>query len=150
MIGIAVGVASAALLIAIVLALQLSQVRKRVDSVPQDGNVITLLKGVDNELARLESIVGALEPRLAVVERHLPRAITNTGVVSYDAFGDIAGNMSRTVALLSDRGDGVVFSILVGRNDAHVFTKEVRGFDGVEELSPEEKAAVLRAGGGSL
>ena len=67
-----------------------------------------------------------------------------------DAFGDIAGNMSRSVALLSIEGDGIVISILVGRLDVRVFTKEVRGFEGVEELSPEEKAAVARAGGGNL
>ena len=44
----------------------------------------------------------------------------------------------------------IVISILVGRLDVRVFTKEVRGFVGVEELSPEEKAAVTRAAGGNL
>jgi hypothetical protein len=87
---------------------------------------------------------------LAAVEHLIPRAIVNTGVVNYDAFGDIAGNMSRSVALLSIDGNGIVLSVLVGRIDVRVFTKEVRGFVGVEELSPEEKAAVTRAAGGNL
>ena len=92
-------------------------------------------------------MTAALEPRLAAVEELLPHAIVNTGVVNYDAFGDIAGNLSRSMALLSLNGDGVVLSILVGRLDVRVFTKEVRGFVGVEELSPEEKEAVARAQG---
>ena len=147
MIEIATGVAIFALLIAIVLALQVNGLRRRIDSVPADEDVFAVLKGIDNELGRLDQVTAALEPRLAAVEHLIPRAIVNTGVVNYDAFGDIAGNMSRSVALLSVEGDGVVITILVGRQDVRVFTKEVRGFDGVEELSPEEKAAVTRAGG---
>ena len=147
MIEIAMVVAIVALLGAIAVAVQTNVLRRRLNSVPADENVFAILKGVDNELGRLDAVTEALEPRLAAVERLIPHAIVNTGVVNYDAFGDIAGNMSRSVALLSIDGDGIVISILVGRQDVRIFTKEVRGFDGVEELSPEEKAAVTRAGG---
>lgn len=147
MIEIAMVVAVIALLTAVVLALQVNGLRSRLDSVPADENVFSLLRGIDNDLARLETVIDDLEPRLAAVEHLIPHAIVNTGVVNYDAFGDIAGNLSRSVALLSVDGDGVIISILVGRHDVRVFTKEVRDFAGVEELSPEEKAAVTRAGG---
>ena len=148
MIEIAVVVAVVALLAAIFLAIQVNGLRRRIDSVPADENVFALLRGIDNELGRLDAFTSALEPRLAAVEQLIPHAIVYTGVVNYDAFGDIAGNLSRSVALLSVDGDGLVISILVGRVDVRVFTKEVRGFVGVEELSPEEKAAVTRASGG--
>lgn len=148
MIEIAMVVAVIALLAAVVLAMQVNGLRNRLDSVPADENVFSLLRGIDNDLGRLDSVIDDLEPRLAAVEHLIPHAIVNTGVVNYDAFGDIAGNLSRSVALLSVDGDGVIISILVGRQDVRVFTKEVRGFAGVEELSPEEKAAVVRAGGG--
>lgn len=147
MIEIAMVVAIVALLGAIAVAVQVNGLRRRLNSVPADENVFAILKGVDNELGRLDSVTQALEPRLAAVEHLIPHAIVNTGVVNYDAFGDIAGNMSRSVALLSVDGDGLVISVLVGRQDVRIFTKEVRDFVGVEELSPEEKAAVTRAGG---
>ena len=147
MIEIAVVVAIVALLAAIFVAVQVNNLRRRLNSLPADENVFAILRGVDNELGRLDSVTAALEPRLAAVEQLLPHAIVNTGVVNYDAFGDIAGNLSRSMALLSANGDGVVLSILVGRLDVRVFTKEVRGFVGVEELSPEEKEAVARAQG---
>ena len=147
MIEIAMVVAIVALLGAIAVAVQVNGLRRRLNAVPADENVFAILKGVDNELGRLDAVTAALEPRLAAVEDLIPHAIVNTGVVNYDAFGDIAGNMSRSIALLSIDGDGIVISILVGRNDVRIFTKEVRDFVGVEELSPEEKAAVTRAGG---
>ncbi len=147
MIEIAMGVAIVALLASIFVAVQVNSLRRRLNSLPADENLFDILRGVDNELGRLDAVTAALEPRLTDVEQLLPHAIVNTGVVNYDAFGDIAGNLSRSMALLSMNGDGVVLSILVGRLDVRVFTKEVRGFVGVEELSPEEKEAVARAQG---
>lgn len=147
MIEIAMVVAIVALVGAIVVAFQVNSLRKRFNALPADENVFAILKGVDNELGRLDAVTRAFEPRLAAVEHLIPHAIVNTGVVNYDAFGDIAGNLSRSMALLSVDGDGVIMSILVGRQDVRVFTKEVRDFHGVEELSPEELEAVGRAGG---
>ncbi len=147
MIEIAMVVAIVALIGAILVAVQVNGLRRRFNSLPADANIFSILRGVDNELGRLDAVTAALEPRLEDVEDLLPHAIVNTGVVNYDAFGDIAGNLSRSMALLSLNGDGVVLSILVGRQDVRVFTKEVRGFVGIEELSPEEKEAVARAQG---
>jgi len=147
MIEIAMGIAVVALLGVLFVAFQVNVLRKRLSALPADQNVFAILKGIDNELSRLDAVTAAFEPRLADVEHLIPHAIVNTGVVNYDAFGDIAGNLSRSLALMSVDGDGVVISILVGRIDVRVFTKEVRNFLGVEELSPEEAEAVARASG---
>ncbi len=144
---IAMVVAIIALVGVIVAVFQANALRKRFDAVPADQNVFAILKGVENELGRLDAVTAALEPRLAGVEHLIPHAIVNIGVVNYNAFGDIAGNQSRSVALLSVDGDGIVLSILVGRHDVRIYTKEVRGFHGTEQLSPEEIEAVDRAGG---
>jgi hypothetical protein len=72
-------------------------------------------------------------------------AISYTGIVTYDAFDNIAGNQSRSIALLNAQGDGLVISLLVGRNETLFFTKQIRGHVGMEELSPEEAEAVSQA-----
>ena len=84
-------------------------------------------------------------PPLAAIEQSLPSAITHVGVVAYNAFGNIAGNQSRSIALLNVTGDGLVISVLVGRDETLFFAKQVRAFTGEEALSPEELAAVERA-----
>ena len=147
MIAAALGVAAVALLVAAVALIQSSRLQRRLAAVPADGNVVGMLREVDNELGHLTDAVGQLEPRLRKVERHLPRAIAYTGIVAYDAFGNIAGNLSRSIALLDARGNGVVISLLVGRNETLFFTKQVRGMEGVEELSPEEQEAITEAVG---
>ncbi len=96
---IAMIVAIVALVGVIVVAFQVSLLRKRFSALPADQNVFAILKGVDNELGRLDTLTASYEPRIADIEHLIPHAIVNTGVVNYDAFGDIAGNMSRSLAL---------------------------------------------------
>jgi hypothetical protein len=126
---------------------QLQQIRKQVDAVPKDGNVFALMDSTTGRLGRVEAGLAVLDQRVQDIEARLPYAITRTAVVAYDAFGNIAGQLSRSIALLSESGDGVVLSILVSREETLFFTKEIRGGVGSEQLSPEEDAAVGRAMG---
>lgn len=128
-------------------AYQLQQIRKQVDAVPKDGNVFTLIDSTAGRLGRVEAGLAVVDQRLEDLEGKFPYAITRTAVVSYDAFGNIAGQLSRSIALLSETGDGIVLSILVSREETLFFTKEVRGGVGSEQLSPEEDSAVSRAMG---
>ena len=142
---IAAFLAALALVIALGLAMQVAGLRRRLASVPKDVNVIDLMRSIDTDLAKVEGAVGDLEPRLQSVEQRLPRALSYTGVVTYDAFGDVGGKLSRSIAMLDSTGDGLVISLLVGRNETLFFTKEVRSGAGTERLSPEEGAAISRA-----
>lgn len=139
------GLLGITLLIVLWMSAQLARVRAKVEVVPEDADILGLLRRVDNDLAQLDHIVSAIEPRLASVESRLPRAVSYTGVVSYDAFGDITGNLSRSIALLDASGSGLVISLLVGRSETRFFTKQVRSKVGAEPLSPEEDAAVAQA-----
>ncbi|MEN8234050.1 MAG: DUF4446 family protein [Actinomycetota bacterium] len=126
---------------------QLTIIRRQVDAVPKDGNVFALIDSTTGRLSRVEAGVAVLDQRLNDVEATLPYAITRTAVVAYDAFGNIAGQLSRSMALLSDTGDGVVLSVLISREETLFFTKEIKGGVGSEMLSPEEERAVAHAMG---
>lgn len=126
-------------------AFQLYQIRRQIDAVPRDGNVIALLGSVGVRLDGLEGDLTALDRRLQDVEFRLPAAIAKVGVVSYDAFGNIAGQLSRSIALLDEGGSGVLFTIMVSRDETLFFSKEISGGASKEPLSPEEEQAVATA-----
>lgn len=144
---------SVALIVAVVLVvilaiwqtIQLQAIRRKVDAVPEDGNVIAVLRAVDQRTIANEATIREFTARVEDLEGRLPYAISYVGVVAYDAFSNIVGNQSRSIALLNQRGDGLVISLLTSRADTVFFAKEVRSGSGVEELSPEEQAAVDRA-----
>jgi len=141
----------AAIVLVVVLVIwqtvQLQSIRKRVDAVPEDGNVIAMLQTLDNRTSVNNAALAAMLNRLDDVEGRLPLAISHVGVIAYNAFGNIVGNRSRSVALLNQLGDGLVITLLSSREETMFYTKEIKAGAGVEELSPEESAAVDRAMG---
>jgi hypothetical protein len=139
-------VAAGVALVAAVIALgQISRIRRKLSAVPENGDVFDSLRGLDRDLAAVEGAVGEMRPVLDSVRRRLPGAICHTAVVTFDAHHDQAGRLSRAIALLNERGDGLVITLMVGRQDTVFFTKMVRSFEGAEPLSPEEQEAVDRA-----
>ena len=142
-----VGIVLLVVVLAIWQTIQLQQIRKQVDSVPKDGNVFALIDTTTARLNRFEAGLTVVDHRVQDIESRLPFAVTRTAVVSYDAFGNITGQMSRSMALLSESGDGVVLSVLVSREETLFFTKEIRSGVGSEMLSPEEDRAVANAMG---
>jgi hypothetical protein len=66
-------------------------------------------------------------------------------VVRYDAFGDMGGHLSWSMALLDDEGNGVVLTAIHGRSDARTYAKNIAGWTCDQPLSPEETDAVATA-----
>ena len=73
------------------------------------------------------------------------RALRHLAVVRYDAFGDMGGHLSWSLAILDDEGDGVVLTAIHGRSDTRTYAKNVSGWSSSSQLSPEETEALTLA-----
>ena len=60
----------------------------------------------------------------------------------YDAFGDMGGHLSWSLALADDAGDGVLLTSIHGRNDARSYAKTITAWRCDVQLSPEEEQAL--------
>lgn len=138
-------VAVLVIVLAVWQTIQIQAVRRKVDAVPTDGNTVAMLRSLDERTINSARDVAALTERMANVEGRVPHAISRFAVVEYDAFGNITGNQSRSIALLNEQGDGLVITLLTFRDDTVFYTKEVRAGRGVQELAPEEQGSVDRA-----
>lgn len=69
-------------------------------------------------------------------------ALRHLSVVRYDAFGDMGGHLSWSMALLDDGGNGVVLTSIHGRSDARTYAKNVADWSCEQQLSPEEEEAI--------
>jgi hypothetical protein len=72
-------------------------------------------------------------------------SLRHLAVVRYDAFGDMGGHLSWSMALLDDGGDGVVLTSIHGRSDARTYAKNVAAWTANQQLSPEEEEAISYA-----
>jgi len=145
MLQIAVAVAGLALVAVVVLAVQVNRLQRRLAVLPEDGGIFEALRRLDADLAANEEAVAALRPVVQSLHERLPGALCHTGVVAFDATGDLAGGLSRSIALLNERGDGLVLTVLALRTESIFYVKMLRGGRSSETLSPEEQQAIARA-----
>lgn len=83
--------------------------------------------------------------RIAGLESKMESAKRYIGVVRYDAFDDVGGSQSFSMAIYDEQGDGFVMTSQVGRADCRVFAKEIRSGKSDRDLSVEEQQAVEMA-----
>jgi hypothetical protein len=93
-------------------------------------------------------VASRLDRRLDSVEVALTGAISHHALVRYDAYNELSGQQSMSIALLDDRHSGVVLTCIHHRDQARVYAKQVHEGQGELELSPEESEAVRAAIGG--
>jgi len=95
-----------------------------------------------------EDVVG-LRQEVAALRAEAVGAVRHLGIVRYDAFASggpsVGGRLSWSLALLDDRGDGVVLTAIHGRSEARSYAKSIAGWSCDQQLSPEEEQAVGEA-----
>ncbi len=104
---------------------------------------------IAEEIADLRALVAdSMKSRPAGAAASAEReqgALKNLALVRYDAFSEMSGRMSFSLALLDEKGDGVTISAIASSTDTRVYAKGVNEGKGEHELSPEEQQAVASA-----
>ncbi|MCH8978239.1 MAG: DUF4446 family protein [Armatimonadetes bacterium] len=139
-----------ALLVAVVLlAMKVRTVAKRWSGLMDGTSSENLEQILQGQLDRSEQIGQRLDKtdsRLHDLETKMGTAKRYLGLVKYDAFEDVGGSQSFTLAVYDEQGDGVVLTSQVGRADCRVYAKEIKGGRSTRELSAEEQRAIEVAG----
>ena len=142
---IALVVAVAAFVLAMVALTKASRDTRQPAAIPQDANLLDSIRSFDEDLANVEAVLARMVPTVRSLDERMPGALRYAAVVTFDAQDERTGHLSRSIALLNERKDGLVITLLHGPRQTLFFTKMVRSGEGIEPLSAEERAAVDRA-----
>jgi Protein of unknown function (DUF4446) len=139
------GVALIALILSIFAAAGLKRLRRDQRAVLRDGppsDLVDYTLGLQREIGRLTTRVNGLAQRTEATAGRLDGAITHSAVVRYDAYNEMSGRQSSSIALLDEHRNGVVLSSILHREQARLYAKSVTAGRSEIDLSPEEQAAV--------
>ncbi|NYE36232.1 outer membrane murein-binding lipoprotein Lpp [Nocardioides cavernae] len=89
--------------------------------------------------------VHGLRQEVAALKAENADALRHLSVVRYDAFGDVGGHLSWSLAVLDDAGHGVVLTSIHGRSEARTYAKSISSWTCEQQLSPEEEEAIEHA-----
>ena len=149
------GVAVVALLWTIVNSVRLRRLRAAQRTVLGNGgadlveHASTLQEAFIQLRDWLEETAERLDERMTDAERRIDGSVTQTSLVRYDAYGEMSGRQSSSLALLDSRRSGVVVSAIHHRDQARVYVKHMHEGASEVELSPEEIEAVETAMAGT-
>lgn len=145
------GVALVALLLSLILAIRLRRVRADQKAVLGDGkaDLVTHAASMEAQFTALndyvQDVAARLDQRMGTAEERLDGAIAYRSLVRYDAYGEMSGLQSTSIALLDATRSGVVLSSIHHRDQARLYAKQIRAGRGELELSPEENEAIRLA-----
>jgi Protein of unknown function (DUF4446) len=146
----AAGVGGIALILALVLALKLRRVRSAQKAVlggeGQQRDLVVhaqqLEKGFTDLRDWVEESIEHFERRMQSTETRLDGCVAYRSLVRYDAYNELSGQQSSSLALLDAHRSGVVLTSIVHRDQARLYVKQVHEGTAEIELSPEEQEAV--------
>jgi Protein of unknown function (DUF4446) len=148
----AAAIALVALLLGTALAVTVRRLRRAQGLLlggQDQGDLVAHAAGMQDAFEALRQHVEAtgirLDGRLARAETSLRGTLAHRALVRYDAYNELSGRQSVSIALLDDEQSGIVLSCIHHREQARVYAKQMVGGQPELELSPEEAEAVRLA-----
>jgi Protein of unknown function (DUF4446) len=145
-------VAIVALLLAAYLALRVRRLRQAQTAVLGENgqrDLVDHAERLETGFAQLrdwvEETMERIGQRMDHTEHRLDGCVAHTSIVRYDAYNELSGHQSSSIALLDARRTGVVLSSIVHRDQARLYVKRVHEGESEIALSPEEQEAVETA-----
>ena len=115
-----------------------------------EGDIISALRDYYDKVEDLSNTINdssdaVLMSRLEECENNSHISIKKIGIVNFDAFEDVTGNMSFALALLNNHDDGVIITSIYGHNSCNTYRREVTEGETPVKLLNEEKEALEKA-----
>jgi len=126
-------------------AVRQQALERRLTATTGDPRILERLTSVERELGAMGGRLEHLAGRVDRIGEETQRCLRRVGIVRYDAFKELGGHLSFSLALLDARQDGVVVSVLNDRNGARAYAKPVAGGRSTITLSEEEQRAITQS-----
>lgn len=148
-----IGLFAAVLILIILLIVQIvktNKLKNRLDKFVLGKNGKSLEKDIialyeDNKF--LKGITEKNKKDIRILYKNMETTFQKIGVVKYDAFRQMGGNLSFCLALLNENNDGFVMNSVHSTDGCYTYTKVIQNGECDIDLGTEEKKALSIAMG---
>ena len=98
-----------------------------------------------SEVDKLNETTGYLSEKIRILGDTLLSAYQKIGIVKYDAFQEMGGKLSFSLALLDDENNGFVLTSMHTREGSYTYIKEIIKGESYVILAEEERKALEEA-----
>lgn len=132
-------------IIMIVNLVQISKLKKRYKIFMSGKNARNLEKTLIERLDQVDALLeanAANEKNIKILFAKMKFTFQKIGLVKYDAFNEMGGKLSFSLALLNEKNDGFVMNAVHSREGCYTYVKEIIDGNSIIVLSPEEQEAL--------
>ena len=148
---ILLGIAGFSILLFIILlinAIQMHKLKKKYKMFMDGKNAKTLEESIKSRMDQIDYLISSNQKNENEIKRIL-KSMKNTfqkvGLVKYDAFQEMGGKLSFSLALLNEINDGFIINAMHSREGCYTYIKEVIDGNSIIALGAEENEAVEMA-----
>ncbi len=96
-------------------------------------------------LAETEHRTELVEHSVGVLQAKMPGCVQRVGMIRFDAFENVGGQQSFSIAMLDGQSNGIVLTSMFSRTDIRVYAKSIKNGLASHPLSQEEEQALKEA-----
>lgn len=127
---------------------KITRLMKRYEKFMKGKNAENLADALEENFQQMDKLTLSHQRTELRVEEAL-HGITTTfhklGIVKYDAFKEMGGNLSFALCLLDDNNTGFILNTMHGRDSSYSYIKEIIKGEAYATLGEEEKEALDKA-----
>lgn len=142
------GVVVLLLLLLLINMCMIGKLKKKYKKFMGDTDAKSLEEKIEERLEQLNDLVESHytnKSKIEKLENQMNVTFQKIGLVKYDAFNEMGGKLSFSLALLNEKNDGFVINAMHSREGCYTYVKEIVKGESYVELAEEEAEALDKA-----
>ncbi len=136
------------MIITIVNIVQMKKLKKKYNLFMGGKNANSLEELLQSRIDQIDGLVASNnknEKNIEEILKTLRHTYQKIGLVKYDAFREMGGKLSFSLAMLDEKDDGFIINAMHTREGCYTYIKEIINGNSIITLSEEENEALIMA-----
>ena len=133
------------LILLIVLLVKYTKIKKRYDKFMRGKNASSLeddMHGLFEDMKLLKANADKNKKDIRVLYKNMEKTFQKLGIVKYDAFNQMGGQLSFSLALLDENDNGFILNSVHSSEGCYSYTKQIKNGKSAISLGAEEEQAL--------